>query len=145
MPVCIWRMRCCVSGLMKLERHCVLWVLSIKSDVEFRQVLYPIGLIKGSNWWKVFEIGQLEEYQLPWRKHQTSCLFADLVEIGTAWLGHSTTPALQLWIIIYFNPYKILLIGSTPILWKPVKPFEPVHHQENAKFWKDGIIKLPQR
>lgn len=51
--------------LVELEGHCLLQDPSAKSDVEIRQFLFPIKLIKGSNWWKTSEIGQFEECCLP--------------------------------------------------------------------------------
>lgn len=40
--------------LVGLEEHCVLGALSEKSDIEIVQLLFPIGLFKGSNWWKMW-------------------------------------------------------------------------------------------
>lgn len=57
--VCILVKLYCVSG--GIVRPCFIWTPCTKPDVEFKQILFPTGLIKGSNQWKMSEIGQLEE------------------------------------------------------------------------------------
>lgn len=71
--------------------HCLLQGSSAKSNVEFRQILFPAGPIKGRNQRKAPHIVQ------------TLPLFADLAEIGTAWLRRSTTSTL-LGFLFYFDP-----------------------------------------
>lgn len=62
--------------------HYVLQGSSARSNVEFGQILFPVGPIKGGHRRKTPQIVQ------------TLPLFADQSEIGTAWLRRSTTSTL---------------------------------------------------
>lgn len=57
-------------------------------SVEFRQVLFQFETIKDNN-----RIGQSKVCRLP--SQQRHSLFADSIEIGSVWLGDSTTPVLR--------------------------------------------------
>lgn len=72
-----------VAYLAWLEGHCLLRSQFRISNVEFRQVLFPVRLIKGSSQWKASKIGQSEEYCLPSEQCQASCLYTDPVGIDT--------------------------------------------------------------
>lgn len=76
--------------LVRLERCCVLRVPSVIPDI-FREVLFPVGPIQGSNQRKAPRIGQLQECHLS-GQCQALCFFPDLTEIGITWLGYPTIP-----------------------------------------------------
>lgn len=106
-----------MSALKENDAICLVWSEGqcvsgnpfAKSDVEFEQVLFPIGLIKCSKWWR---IGQSEGCCLPSGQCQTSCLL-----VGISYYTYH----IHLWISPYFNPYKIILIERISVFWKPVE------------------------
>lgn len=134
--------------LVVLEGHYVLWTPA-KLGIEFKQVWFWTELIKGSNWEKVSEISQLEGCHLLSRQGQISHLFADSPGIGRglARISYYTCPThliLHLQFITYFELHKIPLMWRTSI--SPVNLQKPCGSvQKDAKFWKDGILRLLQR
>lgn len=90
-------------------RH-ILRILSAKSNVEFKLVLFLIGPIKGSNRWKPPETLRSEACRPPWVQRQRSPLFADVVRIITAWLGYIQLHPPYLAAFVPLDPYIILLM-----------------------------------
>lgn len=89
--------------LLELEEHWVLlWALLTKSNVELRQIPFPIGPVKSRNEWSVWNwsIGKMSSHT-----RITPNLTSG--ETGTTWLGcfyytHHTYLALQHLISLFF-------------------------------------------
>lgn len=101
--------------------HYVLWISSVKSNIEFKTVSFPVGPIEVSNPWKASGIVQSERCHLLPGQYQSSCLFVEPAEIGIAWLGCPNTHA-EFTQHFSFGYPQISIPrkkGRTSIFWKP--------------------------
>lgn len=130
------------------DRKCTVYYKHIpqKSDIEFRQIPFPIELIENSNPWKIFRIVQSKKCHLPSEQYQTLCFFADLAIIGTAWLGCHTSLTLHLHNTTFSNSYRILLNGKNFNFLEAYKNYSGQFIiQKDANVWEDRNLKLSQK
>lgn len=89
-----------------LEETKLLWIIP-KFSLPLKKVIQCIWYD-----WRTFSgIGQLEKCCLLSRQYQTSCLFADLSEIGTTWQETPTTPTILTWPCTFELPLTLLQVS----------------------------------